>query len=390
MLRDRRETQRVNTAQSQGTVPIGFTLVELLVVIAIIGILVGLLLPAVQSARESARRTACGNNLRQLGLAALNYESTQGYLPPGYLGSRNFRTPKAFVEDPGPPIRFNQWVGVLSSLLPQIEAGGVYDVLTSESYPLGADTYGQTYFRATNAWTAAQARLSVLICASAPFEPPSDGVIDRVVPEFVGSSGSAIPVQQFEDNSGVNYLLRSDRWPMPTGAALGLTHYLGVAGVYGQVGPNVRVVAEDGITYDVDRQLAGVFGVRTKTSLSKVSDGTSNTMMFGEAPGSIGSGFYDAISRTTTGGFSQGYAWIGTCVLPAYLGLDVSQEKLFAPSGQAADYDTKWSYFGSLHAGVVQMCFVDGSVRALTRDIEQPVFKAMSSMRGGEVLPGDR
>ena len=89
----------------------GFTLVELLVVIAIIAMLVTLLLPAVQAARAAARRTQCSNNLRQIGLGMLNYESVNQHFPPGQVRV----APKAM------PMAWSAF------FLPFIEEGAIHD-----------------------------------------------------------------------------------------------------------------------------------------------------------------------------------------------------------------------------------------------------------------------
>ena len=97
-----------------------FTLVELLVVIAIIGVLIALLLPAVQAAREAARRSQCSNNLKQLGLALHNYESSHRQFPASFI------TPRGF---PVNPTSADSWCAQ-SRLLPYLEEGNLFDKAT--------------------------------------------------------------------------------------------------------------------------------------------------------------------------------------------------------------------------------------------------------------------
>ncbi len=102
----------------------GFTLIELLVVIAIIAVLIALLLPAVQSAREAARRAQCTNNLKQIGLAAHNYESTNGSFPIGWMG---FPLPNTY---PGlPPCYTSNPIGhsAFVYILPYVEGGAAFN-----------------------------------------------------------------------------------------------------------------------------------------------------------------------------------------------------------------------------------------------------------------------
>ncbi len=113
----------------------GFTLVELLVVIAIIGILIALLLPAVQAAREAARRAQCTNNLKQLALAVLNYETALGVWPPGCIEDTTMSN-RNLDESWG-------W-GVF--ILPYIEQQALYDKLNVKDRKLRhvlADTTDQ-------------------------------------------------------------------------------------------------------------------------------------------------------------------------------------------------------------------------------------------------------
>ena len=124
----------------------GFTLIELLIVISIIAVLMALLLPAVQSAREAARRMRCVNNLKQLGLGLLNYESTHGALPPQQV---------LRFSPNGASVAWKSTWGVTSRIVPYLEQGPLYNAI-NHSLAIG---------KADNATVVSQ-RLGMLICPS--------------------------------------------------------------------------------------------------------------------------------------------------------------------------------------------------------------------------------
>ncbi len=135
--------------------PNGFTLVELLVVITIIGILIALLLPAVQSAREAARRLQCQNNLKQLGLACLNYESTYGVFPPASHWAD--LQPNVAAQSMRMQNQNNLRENWVIMILPFMEQQGLYDAFDL-SLPINHEDNER----------ARSTQLSVMLCPSDP------------------------------------------------------------------------------------------------------------------------------------------------------------------------------------------------------------------------------
>ncbi len=144
-----------------------FTLIELLVVIAIIAILIGLLLPAVQKVREAAARTQCSNNLKQMGLAVANYESTYARLPTSGEGSNSAVTGTAFTNDlvgGGHPPVGTQMHSLFTYLLPFIEQDNIYrQIDPNQYYNAASPSYPGHVFAFKNV-------IKTYICPSYPFE----------------------------------------------------------------------------------------------------------------------------------------------------------------------------------------------------------------------------
>jgi prepilin-type N-terminal cleavage/methylation domain-containing protein/prepilin-type processing-associated H-X9-DG protein len=295
-----------------------FTLIELLVVIAIIGVLIGLLLPAVQKIREAANRISCANKLKQLGLACHSYDSVFGWLPPGYLG------PIPNEQQYGPNVDKIQHVGLLVYLLPYIEQENLYRQLQVDLDPRHL---GPAWYTNPVNWQLAQTRIKL-------FECPSDNIAADTPTQGTALSHHsynyfAAIVPNTDDNTNEDAVILD-----PTNAmVLGRTNYFGCAGLAGHG------------TSQYWSKYEGIFTNRSKTSLGRIPDGTSNTLLLGEELGGKENGRHMYVA-----------AWIGFGGEPTWSGLPGDRQDPLTPPV----YDSK-------HPGVVQFCFADGSVRSLRK-----------------------
>jgi prepilin-type N-terminal cleavage/methylation domain-containing protein/prepilin-type processing-associated H-X9-DG protein len=339
----------------------GFTLVELLVVIAIIGLLVALLLPAVQAAREAARRMQCSNNLKQIALAAHNFHDSFNRMPPGYVSHRYVSPAPAWSN-----ANFNAGthVGVLPYLLPYLEQTQVQDRISVEMdiddfppTPAG-ERFRQLWINDPGTWNAAQVRIPAFVCPSTNPYMNSTSVIAALAYYGGGARGGAVGNSAVSPNTAA------------TGAAgnWGRTNYVGCSGYAGDS------------PADTSWSLyKGLYGGRSKYRFADVVDGTANVLAFGESMGGCNAPTAAAPCHT----MQAAHTWMGVGAMVSGFGLNI------IPVFRDQGFKYYWSQFSSQHPGVVQFCFVDGSVRGVSRTIDFTSFVLLSAMGDGNTVSSD-
>ena len=304
----------------------GFTLVELLVVITIIGILIALLLPAVQAAREAARRLQCTNNLKQLGLATLNYEAANHCLP---VSVAHIDT----IANIGSTIHsgMSWFVGIL----PYIENQGLYDAL---------DLRGEA--------------------------PSGKGIMNPSNAQYIKKT---LPALMCPSDSPAK-LTKDDVWcAVPANLEFAVTNYAGV------IGPSIdstsifsSCTSCSGYCENNNTPCTGTFwryNIASPVTIADIKDGTSNTIIVGEVLPDYDSFKVWALSNGACG---------STCPLLNY-----------KPPIGTFDPWSDWANmigFRSAHPGGVHFTWADGHVSFLNETINNDIYHYLSTRAGGESI----
>ena len=312
-----------------------FTLIELLVVIAIIVLLMALLLPAVQKVRAAADKMRCGNNLKQLTIAAHNYHGDYNRFPPGINLPISTQSGAVLPTNPlvtsgkiQQPPDSSRFISLFESLLPYIEQDNLAKTL---------DLSQREFINCNGPSSTGAQLINILICPSDPMR--------RKVSTFT------------------------------TG---GVTYYFGMNSYGGNGGTRSWFVTN--MTVD------GVFWINSRVSIAGIIDGTSNTFLFGER------WHWDPVYTDidTLGG----WAWANYLAGQDYLFSTPEPVNYTIPPGTPLNFtvqDDRVCAFGSAHPGGANFAFGDGSVRflRLTSNADLPILQAISTRNGGELLPDD-
>ena len=330
-----------------------FTLVELLVVIAIIGILVGMLLPAVQSVREAARQSSCKNNLRQLALGCLGYESAHGRFPQGCV--------------------MGQGAGWSAFVLPYIEQNVLsaqIDLTDNSTAPSGAGNASH--------WTsgpneeACATFISIFRCPSDPVPKHIDsggfaGITQRVPSSYLGV------VSGTTDNHSDLYFSSS------------------------RTSSEVKLARSGMLVPNQNASYFGNFRLKSVVTFADCSDGSSNTLLVGESifDTSEFMGTAKGIDHWYIGSYQIDFniemsEFLGSTKVPLNLYHDFGDERLAALSDSARSTLFKEMGFGfaSWHAGDgVNFSFADGSTRYLPASIDSNVLEHLGNRKDGKAIP---
>ena len=314
----------------------GFTLIELLVVIAIIAILIGLLLPAVQKVREAAARLTCTNNLKQIGLAVMNYESTYKHYPMCRVSNTGARA-----------IYGNSNRSLFVMLLPYIEQEALYKKYESIYAPFptttGANRRDWDHVDMTSVY---QTKVKNFICPSNP-GPTVDS----------GTSNNAFTNASTSDYNVMNGVELANA---PNAYTMGLIPY----------------------TMD-DGSRRGMLDFTAPTTPASITDGTSNTLLVVEDAGRPSR---YAKGKIQAGLRSSGAAWAdndGTFTLHGFSTDGLTQ------GGPCAINCNNSNEVYSFHTGGANVVFGDGSVRFFKENISIGIVAAVITKSNGEVVNVD-